>query len=330
MNARVGWIDYAKGIAIIAVVFGHVLVSIYNAGIGFSEAIHNFLFDFIWSFHMPVFFFLSGLFVSKSLEKSGNYGFVLNKFKTLIYPYLVWSLLQGGVQSILSGYINTRITVFDLMAILYRPLPNTHFWFLYALAVMFLIYVIIETVKPDSPYIIFLLSASFFLFAGPSSIVVVNKILLNFIYFALGVLCQKYLFGKYFHNATFITSVLCFCVFVFLEWMVFELNILPVIRLTKFLVAVSGIAAVIAISKYLDGKSYIRILRRIGAASMPIYLAHILAISATRITLSRLIGIEDAFVNALLGVVSGVAIPMAIYHISMKFNFPYLFGLKAA
>lgn len=45
---RIIWIDYAKAIAMLFVIFGHV-----DSG--------NYLTNWIYSFHMPLFFLLSGI-----------------------------------------------------------------------------------------------------------------------------------------------------------------------------------------------------------------------------------------------------------------------------
>jgi fucose 4-O-acetylase-like acetyltransferase len=47
-TTRVGWIDFCKGIGIFLVVLGHILRDVIAV-------------DYIYSFHMPLFFFLSGL-----------------------------------------------------------------------------------------------------------------------------------------------------------------------------------------------------------------------------------------------------------------------------
>jgi fucose 4-O-acetylase-like acetyltransferase len=51
MNQRIEWIDVAKGIGIFLVIVGHLI----------SHDNFNLLADYIYSFHMPLFFFLSGL-----------------------------------------------------------------------------------------------------------------------------------------------------------------------------------------------------------------------------------------------------------------------------
>lgn len=75
-------IDIAKGIAIYLVVLGHLQLKSYNASI-----------VLIASCHMPVFFFISGLFFKKSVDKYSAKEFMLNKIRTLIIPYLIWSAI---------------------------------------------------------------------------------------------------------------------------------------------------------------------------------------------------------------------------------------------
>ena len=86
MGARDLRIDVLKGIGIILVVWGHCV------GIFIRE---------IYIFHIPLFFFLSGLFFSCKPN------FVWRKMKTLIFPaigysiffFLSVSILGGGMQN---------------------------------------------------------------------------------------------------------------------------------------------------------------------------------------------------------------------------------------
>jgi len=69
---RFGWIDIAKGLGIILVVVGHTKCS--NI-------------DFIYSFHMPLFFIIAG-FLLNSIKWKGNIReFIINKFCRLMVPY---------------------------------------------------------------------------------------------------------------------------------------------------------------------------------------------------------------------------------------------------
>ena len=74
MKRRIEWIDCLKAIAIIFVVIGHFPIS--------------YLFKkYIYSFHLPMFFILSGL--TFSVYKFNDFkSFVLHKFKGILLPYI--------------------------------------------------------------------------------------------------------------------------------------------------------------------------------------------------------------------------------------------------
>lgn len=71
---RILWIDYTKAICIYLVLLGHAHVSQPIA-------------DFIYSFHMPLFFFLSGCLFSYDKHPTFR-EFALKRFKGLMVPYL--------------------------------------------------------------------------------------------------------------------------------------------------------------------------------------------------------------------------------------------------
>ena len=70
----------AKALGIILMVMGHA---------GCPEYLH----DFIYLFHMPLFFFLSAYFFrdAKVVDSAGQY--VVPKFKNLYWPYIKWSII---------------------------------------------------------------------------------------------------------------------------------------------------------------------------------------------------------------------------------------------
>ena len=91
-GTRSNIVDIVKGIAIALVVYGHTAQGMTHRnwwvgpGASFSD-------EFIYSFHMPAFFFVSGLFVMTSLAKRGGQYFALDKIKTILYPYLLFAVI---------------------------------------------------------------------------------------------------------------------------------------------------------------------------------------------------------------------------------------------
>ena len=74
---RIAWIDILKGIGIIFFVLGHV--------------IHNdMIFNWIYSFHMPLFFFAGGYLYKKDIN---IVRYIKHKFRSIMVPYFSFGLL---------------------------------------------------------------------------------------------------------------------------------------------------------------------------------------------------------------------------------------------
>lgn len=116
---RLDFIDYAKGIAILLVVIGHLLQ--YNlVGTTAKE-----LFDIIYSFHMPLFMFLSGYVASLTIDKQlvDKGLFVKKKAVSLLIPFV----FMGGVDLLLYKHLSIKFVV-DLL-----QNPDNGLWFLIVL-----------------------------------------------------------------------------------------------------------------------------------------------------------------------------------------------------
>lgn len=90
MNKRLNYIDYAKGIGMFCVIWGHIY---------FNTPFHN----IVYSFHIPLFFFLSGMNFSRSRYPSLSF-FIKRKIKTLLIPYLKYSFFFWGIWAIISWF----------------------------------------------------------------------------------------------------------------------------------------------------------------------------------------------------------------------------------
>ena len=106
---RIQWIDQLKGIGIVLMLLGHVC----NATFGVFPGIVNFI---IYSFHMPLFFFLSGY--TFSIEKYCNYGeFLWRKIKTILIPMVTFSVFTILVECIIKGMISANTDYSMIQAI---------------------------------------------------------------------------------------------------------------------------------------------------------------------------------------------------------------------
>lgn len=113
-SEHIVYIDVARGIAAFLVVVGH---SIQVADATFDQ---NIFFRLIYSFHMPLFMFLSGYVSYKS--DVYEYRWIINKAKHLAIPFFIWTILPV----LFSG--NTRELLGRLHEVLRQP--DLSFWFL--------------------------------------------------------------------------------------------------------------------------------------------------------------------------------------------------------
>ena len=124
---RLDWIDLSKGLGIIFVVYGHVARGLNSAGLGFE--LFRQIDNVIYAFHMPLFFLLSGYFFLKSSD-AGALSYFKSKASTILFPYLIWSLIQIVIMFFASNYTNGTISLNDVFTFF---LPRGQFWFLLAL-----------------------------------------------------------------------------------------------------------------------------------------------------------------------------------------------------
>ena len=115
-----------KGFGIILVIMGHALQ-------GNPQFDENFAFRIIYSFHMPLFFFISGYLLQVSLEKHplAPISFVLKKARTLVVPFLSWYLIFGvwtGMASNVSWHEYVHRLIYS---------PDFGYWFLWVLFLCF-------------------------------------------------------------------------------------------------------------------------------------------------------------------------------------------------
>lgn len=122
---RIKWLDVGKGIGLLFVMLGHLVT--YGSPI----------FNWIFSFHMPLFFFLSG-YVSKF--ETNNSKLHLKKIGiTLIVPYFIFVIIGLIISLIIPAWrpISYNDILFDIF-FLVQPerLHVGQIWFLFCLAVI--------------------------------------------------------------------------------------------------------------------------------------------------------------------------------------------------
>ncbi len=324
MSTRTDWVDYAKAIGIILVVYGHVARGVFNAGIEIPENLYRLTDSVIYSFHMPLFFFLSGLFFYQSFSKRGGIGLTLNKLDMIVYPYLIWSILQGSVEVLLSNYTNGSVELSEIFSLWE---PRAQFWFLYALFFVFVAScAIFYFFSEKYAVLVFFFSCTLYVVQlHLPDVKLLSLIANNLVYFALGIIFTKYRFSEMFSSNT---AVLLTTMTFILSQYLFH-DYLGKLYMDKgfesLLLACVSILFIVSLSIAIGKKSN-SFLAYIGASSMAIYLMHILAGSGARVILSKFVGIDSMFIHIAVGCIAGIMLPLLALQVINTLKISYIFS----
>ncbi len=309
MPSRSLWVDYAKAIGIILVVYGHVARGVHSAGLSIDEGIYRMVDAVIYSFHMPLFFFLSGVFFLSSLQKHGVPGTLAAKLRTVAWPYLVWSVVQGLVEIQLSRLTNGSVVPADVAALLWQP--RAQFWFLYAL---FFISAIALPVyrwlpvrwQPAVP----VLACLAYLYGNslPGGIPLVFVIQYA-PYFACGVVFGRMANVTVSSRPGWVAAAAVTLAVVAHSISLGPLGFEPVARWSHLALAMVCIVAVVACCQWL-ARWHLHWLAALGRASLAIYVMHILAGSGARIVMQKMMGVDAVAVHLVVGTVAGIVVPL--------------------
>lgn len=156
LNDRERWPDFCKGFAIIIVVIGHAIgyVSLSGGDTGSIELSILFSIDkWIYSFHMALFFFVSGYLQRLTEKKEYNWENIKKRLLSILGPYIVFSIVFWLFKKVFAGSISNPVSLRDLLFIGIFPLSDL--WFLYALAVFFILRVAVVYLKINENVIFF-------------------------------------------------------------------------------------------------------------------------------------------------------------------------------
>ncbi|WGV27794.1 acyltransferase family protein [Halotia branconii] len=327
MQRRLYWVDYAKGIGIFLVVVGHVLRGLLNSSILQPTTLLNFVDSWIYAFHMPLFFFISGLFVQRSLSKPLN-SFMLDKVYTIAYPYFIWSVIQGIFQTVGSRYTNKPSSFTDILKIGYEPIMQ--FWFLYTLFAIFLVYGIFNKLKL-SP--VFFLVFSILIYGlhvldvsfGPWGVLYLFR--RHAIYFALGAVIGSNVLTSLIERTKLYILLLIILGGYLLVGLAVQLQFAENLIAIPLL-AILGIGSSISLAVVLEKFNLVSSIKNWGIFSLEIFVAHTIAASILRIGIQKIFGITDPVIHFILGTTIGIYAPIALIMICSKLEFPYMFTLK--
>ncbi len=263
MQKRYEEIDALKGFAMFLVVLGHSII-VYPINLHENNFFNN-LYEFVSTFHLPLFFIISGYCFS---YKDSYKQYITKKFKRILIPYLIFSLLNILLRTLAPSLVNKSD---DFVTLLMNVIFNGgEYWFLYTLFMIFVFYPLIYKVNRNK--VIAIILEILLLIASLLNVKVnmfcITSLLKYLFYFSSGVLIKIYkkdIFENNKNNVLYTLVTFIILVFIFLLYKKYNLNYLETIC------AILGIF----FSYLLSGFGYfVRTFKSFGNNSLQIHLCN--------------------------------------------------------
>lgn len=324
------WIDYAKGLAIILVVFRHSLVGINRSGIVVPEFLYN-IQEFVLNFRMPVFFMLSGLFLDKAIRKCAPTALIRQKSNTLLYPYLFWAVVFITIQIMLSSYTNSIRTYRDYAFILTQPRNLDHMWYLLALFNANMLFILASPYLLNKPvtHIVFAFALHLLAYVV-SDYSLISDLFYHYIFLMLGVMFSEKLFTQKEKNKGNLWQLLAIAPF-FIAGQLTWLKMRPGTFQTQLLFLLIILVACgffYMLCRELYAQNIFRGLAFIGKHSLYIYILHLLVISSFRMFSIHFLHLNNVYFIVFTGLILGIVLPIIVYRTGKRFGIDLLFSLE--
>jgi fucose 4-O-acetylase-like acetyltransferase len=324
---RLRWADYSRGISILLVVFAHVRSGLIHSGLFANADTFVTYSRTLTVCAMPLFFFMSGMFVRSALRKPFR-EFVSEKLSTIAYPYVIWSTIYYVLAAVFAGETYNKLNLGDLWTIVYLPVVG--YWFLHALFSMMLIYAVAAKLRM-APAAIFGATVLLYVsqYAWPHALdgTALEALRENLPYFALGAIVNR---GRPTQVLSEARPILLLCLVVcglgvscfaaVHGW--FEQPAL------KPLGAVPGAIGLMSLAIVLERKTLFRCLPYVGRHSLPIYVAHVLGLTATRVVLHKMLGIDNLWLHFIVGMSGGIASAILLHRLTLATGFTFLYSFR--
>lgn len=317
MKQKIAEISFLHVFAILLVVIGHSFFQ--------TESL---IVDWIYQFHVPLFFFVSGYLFNVSVQgrKLQPYVFLRRKAVRLLLPYFALSTLLFVPKVLLSQFmvrpIQANWSEYVLMLIYPYRNVNGSYWFLPTLFFLFLFAVIalslsrrVQRRASHAVFCLLLLVLAIISISLPFShdtvFNIVGAIHYAF-YFALGCFVSNFRLLRFLNKE--ITALLLFLLTFALSIIGLNVNTSP---LTGLFLALDGILMSLALAR-LYAKYKLCFFNHLSPVSFTIYLYHGIFQALSIQILMRFTHFDTAF-YILLAILTGVYGPFLIY--KLLFNF---------
>jgi fucose 4-O-acetylase-like acetyltransferase len=344
---RLLWIDYDKGISIILVCYLHSLVILKDYGLNFGAyPLFNYLNIFLFGFRMALFFMISGMLASRSLEKKGLAKYIDNRFNNILYPLLIWGFIKITLQMVMGRFSPHHMSPMGYLYLLIDPRRIMPFWYLHALFCIGALYAFLK-VKLKLPAFgqlllgLILYSVSAYIHIHSLNTGFFSDIFEYYFFFALGDVISDFMFsdkgnyrltssGVFFPLLAFFLTVQFFVMRIILndgkQVGVFYVEYYrPYVYLIQGIV---GCAFSISLSFLLQKWRTLTFLRVVGYHSLFVYCMHIIVIGLAGTVCVKMLHIHSVPAMVAIAVSSGVILPIFFYNFCLKYNLWWLYTFR--
>lgn len=331
---RLNWIDWAKVIAISCVVFGHI-----------PQVSGSFPQHYIVTFHMPLFFFISGYLTKKEYFNTNT---IKKYWHTLIIPYLLYNIVFYPYWIVRHLSQSENVVWFDfikpLIGILTLQIPtpvseplNQVTWFVAALLVMKIILAFCNHSKKRGILI-------FILIIGVGLLYIINKkyvfthsittdgLLKCLPFYLIGHLCKQHRLINEF--ITWHDWLICpigfFTSIVIYFYGGRDFSDILIFGLCLWAVSITAIAATLSLCKLFDKVSS-PIIKNLSIGTIAIMGLHWMMIGTTNVFLSKLLHIEGGIIYPLIiAIILTIVFETLLYPIIILFmkKYPFMLGKR--
>ncbi|RYE52949.1 MAG: acyltransferase [Sphingobacteriales bacterium] len=331
---RMDWIDYAKGFAIILVVFRHAVVGFERAGLEVPTSLFN-IQEFFFNFRMPVFFILSGIFLQRAVSKMSPQKMLKKKVTTLLYPYFLWTTVFITLQIVLSDYTNATRSWKDYAFILTQPRNLDHMWYLLALFNTNVLFILLHKLNGKYRVVHLFISVALHLISYVvRDYSLFSDLLYHYIFLFIGTAVSDLLFRQDVEGGLTKKSMIAqfmamLPVFVAgqLLWLTYKESIEALLLPNLVIILIASYTFYLFVKLMWTFKVFTS-LTIIGRHSLYIYILHLFVISAFRIICMKVFGVENVYLLVMGSLILGLTIPVIFFKLTKNYGASYLFSLE--
>lgn len=307
-------LDIMQGIAMLLVIIGHHLLD-------FMPKAYSSIHYYLYTFHMPLFIFISGFLISYSYKEGIGYSkYVKKRFIKFFIPYFI----IGVIVTILYHFMYGEDIFKNILNLIISPKesPTTFLWYIYLLFFFYALYPIVHKTLQNS-IIYYLLGFGIILYIFPfkTSILCLDYFTSYLIFYLMGCLSARY-FRVFQLQRAKLTSYLFLAVFIIT-------SIIFIVRsvynpAVEFIIPFLAIPAVYAISLLMEKIPIIpNVLSDISHECFHIYLLHMFVIQGLALIFHSLypeqLSIAEMTLYILISTIISIIIPIYFFRVINKF-----------